>query len=200
LINAVSLGDVELLYQRLLENAEGPLKEYLEKLDMEAEGIETPEDLIQHLREAGAANGFSMDDVRKAMMKSLDQPLEVDRIYDALLKSAKDPVKEILEDLNLRKEGISTVEELIATLYRELEARGYSRREIEKMLTDLFESHADYIKELGKKATGAKRSSRDDSRVNRKGWPIAIILGLAGGFLLLILWWRRRRKNEKSRQ
>jgi len=97
-------------------------------------------------------------------------------------------VKEILEELNLREEGIYTVEELIARLYRELEGRGYSRRRIEKLLTELFQSHAEFIKELGRQG-------------DRKGWPLVIAFGMGAGFLLLIiLWWRRRRNNEKSTQ
>ncbi|MCK5136174.1 MAG: PD40 domain-containing protein [Bacteroidales bacterium] len=91
LADAVANGDASLLYRHLLENSEGSLKSYLESLDLDQAGIHTPEDLIRHLEEAAQGHGFTMDDVRAAMLIGLDEPLEVDRIDDELLEISGDP-------------------------------------------------------------------------------------------------------------
>ncbi|MCK4749351.1 MAG: PD40 domain-containing protein, partial [Bacteroidales bacterium] len=177
-----SKGDTELLKQRLIENSDGPLKEYLESLDLDAEGIHTPEDLIRHLEEVAESSGFTLDEVREAMIRSLDEPLEVDQIYSDLLESAEGPIRKILEDMDLRKEGIYRVEELISTLYDELEAMGYSSREIRRMLSDRFDPNTDFIKKQGK-----------------RGLPVSVIILFGAGLIILIiLLWRRRNRKEKS--
>ena len=116
------------------------------------------------------------------MIGSLDEPLEVDRIYSDLLESAEGPIRKILEDMDLRKEGIYRVEELISTLYDELEAKGYSSREIRRMLSDRFDTHVDFIKKPGK-----------------RGLPVSVIILFGAGLIILIiLLWRRRNRKEKS--
>jgi hypothetical protein len=187
LANTISQGDTELLYLQLLENSEGPLREYLEGLDLEKEGINTPEELIRHLEEVAEANGFTMDDVREAMTSALDHPLEVDRIYKELLETSDGAIKEILDGINLRRDGIYTVEELITTIYNALVERGYSSREIEKILTEMFPTHTDFIEDLVRSGDG-----------DRKGVPLAIGGGIIALLLILIILWRRRRKNEEE--
>jgi hypothetical protein len=198
LADSVAEGDLQLLLQKLKENAEGPLKAYLEGLDPEAEGISSAEELIRHLKEAAENNGYTVEDLRKAMVNSLKEPLEVERTYQELLEIAQSPVREILEDMDLRKAGIYTIEELISTLYRELKDLGYSKREIRRLLTDLFDSHADFIKNLVKRDGEApmdRKAVGDDT----KGFPawIVVLLG-AGLFILFFLLWRRRRNKEQS--
>ena len=186
LIDALVRDDVQLLLQYLLENAEDPLKEYLENLDLEAEGIHTPGDLIKHLEQVAEENGFTMDQVRAAMTSALDHPLEVDRIYKELLETSDGAIKEILDGIHLRRDGIYTVEELITTIYDALVERGYSSREIEKILAEMFPTHTDFIEDLVRSGDG-----------DRKGVPLAIGGGVIAFVLLLILLWFRRRKNEE---
>ncbi len=73
LANELSKGSAALLLLTLTENSEGALRNYVEKLDMEAEGIETVEDLLYHLQDVSVTEGFTMEDVGEAMLKSLDQ-------------------------------------------------------------------------------------------------------------------------------
>ena len=71
-LNKLQVGAL-VLQQAMLENAEGPLKKYLENLDPEVEGIETHEDLIMHLEEVAAENGFTTNEVRNSLSEGLDQ-------------------------------------------------------------------------------------------------------------------------------
>ncbi len=186
LVGTLAGDDAGLLLQQLREQAEGPLKAYLEELDLEAEGIESSEDLLKHLEQVAEAEGFTMEQVRKAMMDSLETPLEVDRLYEELLQSSDGMVREILESLNLREEGIYTVEELIDLISRELEERGLSKKERKQILNELFGE-----------AYGGSESSRD-----RSAWPVLVLLAVAGAGIVwfIIAWWRRREKEGKQRE
>jgi len=77
-----------------------------------------------------------------------------------------------LEALDLEKEGIYTIEQLKERISRELELEGFSKKEIEQILSELF---------------GVQ---------SRNAWvPLALIF-VAGAVLIwfIIAWWRRRKK------
>jgi Tol biopolymer transport system component len=196
LAGTVSGGDANLLKQKLIEHSDEPLKEYLQQLDLEAEGITNTWELLRHLDEVAEAEGFGMEDVRSAMLESLEHPLEVDRIYDELRRTTDGPVNEILEQMDLRKEGIYTVEGLIETLYRELVEKGYSRLEIEQILSGLSPGHEVLIKELEEKY------GQDTTGDRKIGWPLMLLIVTVGAGLIwfIIAWWRRRdqRKDQDN--
>jgi hypothetical protein len=192
LSDVLAHGDAELLKQVLTENSEGALKEYLLQLDLEAEGITNEGELLRHLEEVAQAEGFDMEGLRKAMLESLDHPLEVDRLFEELLGSTDGVVNEILEQIDLRQEGIYTVEELIESLYREMVALGISKQEIEENLLELFPGHEALIQELG------KQYGKDSAGNNKIGWPLILLFVAVGAGLiwLIILWWKRRDKQK----
>ena len=45
---------------------------------------------------------------------------------------------------------------------------------------------------------GDRGDKEPGKRINRKGWPIAIIAGVGLGSLILTILWRRRRKNREN--
>ncbi len=169
LISALAKGDVKRLYQQMLENSNDPLKKYLEGLDMEKEGINTPEELLRHLEEAAEANGFNMKDLRSAMSRAMDHPLEVEQGYDELLDHS---------------DGIYTVEELIEVTYTELTEKELSDKEIATILEEMFPEHGELIAELTGKGSGG-------------GFPVILGVGLGSLVLLFTLFFYRRRKREE---
>jgi tetratricopeptide (TPR) repeat protein len=184
LAGAIAGDDVQLLYQHLLENSEGPLKAYLETLDLEAGGITTPEALIETLEREAATGGFTMDEVRAAMLRALEQPLEVDRVYERILEESDGPIREILEGIDLRRDGIYTVEELITAIYNSLAEHGYNNREIREILSGMFPDHTGFIE-------GLLRGGRHTGLTLLLGGVITAMF-----LLLIILWFRRRKKQE----
>ncbi len=195
LSDVISHGDAELLRQNLVENSEGALKNYLLQLDLEDRGITNDGELLRHLEEVAEAEGFEMEEVRKAMLESLKQPLEVDRVHRELAQSSSGDVQEILSQLDLRQEGIYTVEELIESLYRHLADKGRSRMDIEQILSDLFPDQADLAQELGQ-SYGPDADGRE-----KTAWPLVLVLAAAGaGLIWLIIFWRRRRDKQEEQE
>jgi len=176
LIGVLSDGEAELLLQQLTEQSDGELLEYLEQLDLEAEGIHSSQDLLDHLENAALEEGFTMDEVRQAMLDSLESPLEVCRLREELISSSEGTVREILESLDLREEGIYTLEQLKDRISRELELEGFSKKEIKEIRGELFGDQS------------------------RKAWAPLLIIIVAGAVLLwfIIAWWRRRKKEGKQ--
>ena len=179
-------GDAELLLQQLIEQSDGPLKAYLNLLDLEAEGIYTSQDLLNHLERVTDTEDFSMDDVRKAMLESLERPLEVYRLYEELLHTSEGTVKEILETMDLRGNEVHTIDQFIDLLSGELAIRGMSKKEIEQVLSEL----------LGDQYSGSDFAKR------KAAWPLLVLIAVAGLGLawFIIAWWRRREKGEKQEE
>jgi GNAT superfamily N-acetyltransferase len=196
LSDVLAHGDAELLKQQLIENSQGALKEYLLQLDLESEGITNAGELLSHLEEVAEAQGFDMDTVRRAMLEALEQPLEVDRLYEELLESTEGELNDILKELDLRKEGIYTTEKLIEVLYQKLADLGYNKEEIEEILRDLFPDHRELIQDLGEKFGGKPSGNLGLS------WPLLLLFIAVGAGLIwfFILWWRRRDEKEKQDQ
>jgi hypothetical protein len=184
LLEVLADGSAPRLRQLLIENSDGSLKEFMQQLDLEAEGIHTEQELLGHLDRKSGSGGFSMDDVRKAMLASLENPLEVDLLFEELLHSGDEKVHDILNSVEDRGEEVYSIDELIDLISRELDEGGYSRREIEQTLSNLF----------GEKYSG------EDTRSNKPNWPVLALLLAAGAgiFWFIIAWWRRRDKREEQ--
>lgn len=192
LSDVLAHGDAELLRQLMIENSEGKLKEYLLELDLEAEGITNDGELLRFLEEVAEAEGFNIEELRRAMLESLDHPLEVDRLHGELLGITDGDLNEILKQLDLRKEGIYTLEELLEVLSQKLAEKGYDSQEIEQILSGLFPDQGALIHELGKKY------GQDADGKGKIGWPMVLLFVALGVGLIwfIILWWRRRDQEE----
>ena len=118
------------------------------------------------------------------MLDSLEQPLEVCKLYEDLLQSSDGTAREILESLDLREKGIYTVDQLISLISKELEERGVSKKEREQIFKELF----------GEEDGGSA------SPESKMAWPLLVLFAFAGAGLIwfIIAWWRRREKGEEQ--
>ena len=184
LANVLSDGEMDLLVQLMLENSGGALKAYLEQLDPGALGIRTSEDLLRHLESVAEEEGFSLEEIRRAMLDSLGKNLEVYQVYEKILQKSQGSTREILESLDLQGNKIYRVDQLIDFLYNELKASGLSKKEIDQILSELFGEQ--YVK------TGEGRMA--------VSWPVLVVLTVvvAGLIWFLIAWWRRREKGDEQ--
>lgn len=184
LANVLSDGDVDLLLQHMIENSGGALKAYLDQLDPEALGIQTSEDLLRHLESVAEEEGFTLEEIRRAMLDSLGKTLEVYQVYDKILQKSQGSTREILESLDLHGNKIYRVDQLIDLLYNELKTSGLSKKEIDQILYELFGDQYS--------ASGAGK--------RKTSWPVLVVLtvAVAGLIWFLITWWRRREKGDKQ--
>jgi len=184
LAEEIAGGEAEMLLQQLIEQSDGSLNIYLQQLNLETEGIRTGQDLLKHLEIMAETKDFSMDDVRIAMLESLEKPLEVDILYEELLRNSKGNVREVLESLDLRENEIYTIDQLINLVSKELELKGLRKKEREQILTELF----------------GERYSGSESPKSKTTWPWLVLLAVAGIGLIwfVFVWWRRREKEEEQ--
>jgi hypothetical protein len=137
--------DPALLKQELTENADGALKDYMQELNLEAEGISTTSEFIKLLEEKAEPEGFSMEDVSQAMLESLGMGAE-DEDVSALVAQwgleAGGALKDELESLDLEREGITSHRELFEYLYEQAGPSSYPKNEVDAMLSDVL-SHGD---------------------------------------------------------
>jgi hypothetical protein len=175
---------VGMLLYEIQSNSEGELQNYLLQLDLEAEGIRSSEELLVHLESVAEKEGFSMDEVRKAMPDSQGRSPEVYQLYEEALQRSEGDAREMLESIDIKASGITTTEELILLLDSKLQQKGISKKEREQILSELF----------------GDQYSRSGSGPGRKSWPLVAVLALAVSGLawFFIAWWRRREKGEKK--
>jgi hypothetical protein len=184
LAEVLSDGDLRLLLQFMIENSDGALKAYLSELDPETGTFRTGGELLKHLEHAAETEGFTMDEVRKALVDSLGESLEVFRRYEQALDLSEGAAREILESMDLQESEVYTVDHLITLLDTNMEEKGINRKEREKILSRLF---------------GDRYSAAGSGR-GRINWPVAagLALAAAGLIFLLIALGRRRKKGEKQ--
>ncbi|MBE0654793.1 MAG: PD40 domain-containing protein [Bacteroidales bacterium] len=122
--------------QSLRENSSPELKEYLDKLDLEAEGIKSEKDLINHLFAASEKEGFSRDQLidalsRAGLLSDLD-------IFIRDLAGVSSPrLQKYLLELNTTEEGIANESELIRHLFENAGENTYDRQDVVDALNKL---------------------------------------------------------------
>jgi hypothetical protein len=127
-----------------------------------------------------------MDAQSQMDAQSLDdeQQLEVNLVYEDLLQSTGGILREVLEEIDLSRDGVSTVDELINLIANKLAQRGMGHKQIEKTLADLFGGL--YTAESGPSGQPGAR------------WPLLLLslLAVAGLISFMIARGRRRRKRD----
>ncbi|MFH1553088.1 MAG: hypothetical protein ABID83_05600, partial [Candidatus Omnitrophota bacterium] len=126
--------DVKDLLADLTGLASGNLKTFLEGLDLDAEGITTAAELIQHLKDNAAANGYTEDDVMTLVAILAVSGKDLEGLLSSLTNMAEGNLKAFLEGLDLDAEGITTVAELIQYLKDNALAEGYTEDDVMSLL------------------------------------------------------------------
>ena len=178
---------VESTMAELKSYAKGDLKKYLDDLDMEKAKVYTPAELLDHLAEE-AGEAFAPELLISVLNDMVsDRPLESFRDY--LVTNGPDAMGELLSNLNLKKEGINTISDLIAYLLKHSDALGLTEEEMQMLMIDLL---ADF--------TIAPILDADPI-ASRKGVSTEILaaggLLFAGILIIFIIFFFRRKKNTR---
>ena len=136
---AASTEELEYFYQNLLVASSGPLNKYLAGLNMVNNNIKTSIDLVLHLFSNADKNGYSVEELIKALESASANKLYYLRKFDEMLgNNAEGNLKSQLQLLNIESENIQTFEGLIDYLLRQSKFNNYNRENVYKLLLDLI--------------------------------------------------------------
>lgn len=129
------VSEIDELRNKMAALSTGNLKEYLEKTDLNQNSFGSREELIDFLKTEAVKKGFSIDEVNNALLK-LSYSGDLDDITKRLSLNASGKLQEVIANINLEKEGITTFDELIRYLLDNSEQLGYTKEDVYKMLSD----------------------------------------------------------------
>jgi hypothetical protein len=180
-------NDPSKLHQIMLENCDDELKYYLEKLDLDKEGIYTTEDLLTHLGEH-AGDEYAAELLIPVLSQSVNEN-PVSDYLDYIVDNSAKPIRKLLKKIDLEKEGLTSISELISYLQNNNEELGLTKEELDQLFVELL---TDYAKE-----TLTDSDQEDEGEGVSKGLKIAGSL-LFTGVLFFIIFFLRKRKVEED--
>ena len=119
-----------------IELSQGELKEYLKYIDLEALGIESAVDLVNHLMELAGEGAFSLDEINQLVSTEMVVGLSASETRDYLLSVGSEGLIEYLNTLDLEEEGLYTSAALIDHLRKAAGKEPFSIVEIENLVAD----------------------------------------------------------------
>jgi len=183
---------LKLFQSKLIHNADGNLLNFLSSLDLEKAGIKSVSELISYLVEHADENGYTITDVFNLVQKILgDESLE--DFIAGFKKFAGGDLYSLLDTLDLSRNGIFTIDDLIKYLIKNAGNYSYTENDVWDIVSEMALSEAgkpDIFDQFSTK-TGKTTSLRK---------PVAFSLITLGALLLiiLILIWREKKKKDKN--
>lgn len=153
--------NTDFLSQSLIFISEGNLKQTVMDLDFEEQKIYNSGDLISILIQSSEARNYSKKEIFDNIEKVRRDPyFYVDMFRQLLADRAAGPLKEFLEEIDIRDLKINTYEELINYLLIQSQFRDYNREMVYQLLIDIINprSVSEFIELLKKYG---------DSRIDR---------------------------------
>ena len=183
-----TLTDTDRTLDELISYAEGDLYEYLRNFDLQDHDIQSPAALLDHLVDQ-VGQEFEPE-LLISVLSDLVSGKPVENFVGYLMTNAPKELRDLLRGLDLEKEGIETIEDLIAYLLRNAGQLGLTTEELQRLLISLM---ADYA---------IAPILETDPILTKRGFSVGMKItgGLlfAGILILLILWLRKRRKKKEK--
>jgi Tol biopolymer transport system component len=111
--------DVNLLKWVLKDVAPAPLADFLSTVDIDTEGLGTVDQLMQYIRGASDDNAYTDNDIRTALAEGLNSGISAaEKFKYALLRTAKEPLRGFLDELNLDSLNIRSEEAFLGYMSR----------------------------------------------------------------------------------
>ena len=127
------------LHRNMTDAAEGDLKNVLEALNLEEEGIVSEEELITYLKTRAAENDYTPKDVDDLILKVLQIKYLSDYL-DQLIKICQDDsLRTALEDIDLNQAGLTNLTELYEHVLGQAETYGYHTGSANRLFAELVQ-------------------------------------------------------------
>jgi hypothetical protein len=178
--------EAEKILEKLIRYSHGDLLNYLEELEPDEEQIVTGEELMDHLTDKVDVE-YAPEQLISALSDMVnDRSLE--SFVNYLEINAPEKLSELIVRIDLKKEGINSIRELVNYLINNAAELGISQEELQRILVEML---ADY----------SIAPILDVDPVD-EGWQITdgalLVFGLLGAAILFILFFfRRKKKNEE---
>jgi hypothetical protein len=154
----------------LREIADGSLKKALNNLNIDSAHINTFDDLVKYLIDHGPKYGYTKDDVMALILKlSLLQSEDVKGFLSSLSSFASGNLKRYLDNIDLNKERIGSVSELVELLKKQAKVNHYTEKDIIGLLGMMaFRGNvSDYLNEMRVLSSGNLRSTLNDINLEK---------------------------------
>jgi len=147
---------------KIIQFAEGDLKEYLEDINWEKVNITSITDLYNYLSDEATKEKFDASEVNKLFMDYLSSELDIDFIYQSILLMQNENLTNILIGFDSQKKDIYTSGDLLNYLWDKGLSSGYSDNDMMELLisikTDSYKNVDLFLRYLEKNATGNLKS------------------------------------------
>ncbi len=160
-----------LLQTGLASIATGALQDLLEGLDLAAAGISTQEDLLKYLREHADEYNYDTQDVHDLILANMKVEYLQDYLDEMIRITEDDSLRRALEETDIAREGIQTLQELYRNIHSKTEAYGFEGNTVNELFSLLSQRVEldELIENLSAIATGDLKMVIDDLDVDSEG-------------------------------
>ena len=110
---------LQTFYNEMVKQASGDLRTVLLNIDFQKENITSPEDLINYLIVQSEFHNYTNADVRLALLGVASKnKTDVSAFLATLIIKSQDPLHSILKEIDIEKEGITTIQQLLQAIER----------------------------------------------------------------------------------
>ncbi len=185
----VTLTEADKALEDLISSSQGNLRAYLQSLDLAELEISTTKELLDLLNNKAGVE-FETDLLLTAISDLVnDKPL--DAFVDYLMKNSPKELSDFLRGLNLEKEGIQSINDLVSYLIKHADQLGFTEEEMKLLLIDL----------ISKFATEPIPEADPETEKSWVSKGLKITGGLLfTGLLVFILIFLRRRKKDPEKE
>lgn len=148
--------DVNFLYQSMLFLSEGSLNKTLIDINLFAENIKTPQNLLQYLWIKANDKGYTVNEVIKLVDDiRTNTSKAVEMFRQNLANHATGNLKAFLQSIDLKASNISTFTDLLNYLILNSKFQNYNRETVYKLLLDIINctSVEEFVKNLKRHAS-----------------------------------------------
>ncbi len=189
-------GQLASIQKNLDSIATGNIKEALSNLDTKKEKIYSAYDLIEFLRDNAGLLGYTEEELAILLAKlAANGNPSVTDFYNRFLYYTYDGLRRGLDELDLKKEKVKTIPDLIRYLLNSKEKYQYTSSDLMNALIDMIsETDIDMarVKEL------ISEEEKDKKGIGTVGKILLLLAGIGAIFIFILFYRRRKKDNEAS--
>ena len=175
---------------QLIDHSDGKLNEFLKKINLKEAGITNVSGLIEYLLKNAPENGYTEDDVFRLIQNVLGREKLKDFVA-SLREFAPPALARFLDQLDLKKAGINSIEDLMRYLAEHAAEAGFTMDDVWNAILQIVISGDEKSKD---EAISVKKAGNSFS--GKGVYFTTAVVGLLGIFIIIFLLFRKKKKNQ----